>query len=172
MYLVGWLHFPTLEKCYFVGELLGVPTAHSPLTTQTICSWVLYMRVAWGLLLLQAGHVGGLVGLVGPWSSWYPGYPHELRLRATEAADYGTSGGPRASSWVTDGWSQGPKNSGNVVWWVTARVSVPIYRWAKLSPGIWLQGPEMVLDCWARGKGHSWYRRDQGLSVSKFVLAC
>lgn len=55
------------------------------------------MTVAWVLLLLQAGYVGGLVGLVGPWSNWYPGHPHELRLLAREAADYGTSGGPRAS---------------------------------------------------------------------------
>ena len=88
--------FSHLGEVLFCRRPLRCPNStlasHHP-----ICSWVSYMRVAWVLLLLQAGYVGDLVGLVGPWSSWYPGYPHELRLLATEAADYGTSGGPRAS---------------------------------------------------------------------------
>ena len=38
MYLVGWLHFLTLEKGPFEGEILCVPAAHSPLVTKAICS--------------------------------------------------------------------------------------------------------------------------------------
>lgn len=70
------------------------------------------MRVVWVLLLFQAVYVGGLVGLLGPWSSWYPGHPHELRLRATEAADYGTLGGPRAS---VGSWMAGVRVQGTLV---------------------------------------------------------
>lgn len=70
------------------------------------------MRVAWVLLLFQAVYVGGLVGLVGPWSNCYPGHPHELRLQATEAADYGTSGGPRGS---VGSWMAGVRVQGTLV---------------------------------------------------------
>ena len=41
MYLVGWLHFPALEKGPFVGGVLGVPAANSPLITRALCwAWV------------------------------------------------------------------------------------------------------------------------------------
>ena len=38
MYLVGWLHFLTLEKWPFVRDVLCTPAAHSPLVTRAICS--------------------------------------------------------------------------------------------------------------------------------------
>ena len=35
---IGWLHFPTLEKWSFVGDVLCLPAAHSPLITKAIYS--------------------------------------------------------------------------------------------------------------------------------------
>ena len=44
MYLLGWLRFPTLEKWPFVGDILCVQAAYSPLVTRAVCSrGALYM---------------------------------------------------------------------------------------------------------------------------------
>ena len=38
MSLIGWLHFPILEKWSFAGDLLCIPAALSPLVTRAVCS--------------------------------------------------------------------------------------------------------------------------------------
>ena len=57
--LIGWLHFSTLKKWSFVGDVLCLPVAHCPLITKAICSRVTSVRAMWVL------YYGGLCEWVG-----------------------------------------------------------------------------------------------------------
>ena len=60
--------FPDLEKRPFVGDILFIPTAHSPLVTRTIRSrGVSYVGSGGGGSSLGVDWLlGGLVGVAGP----------------------------------------------------------------------------------------------------------
>lgn len=62
MYLVGLLHFLSLEKGPFIGDALYITTACSLLVNKAICS----RHAAWVLLLWQADNVYSLIGMAGP----------------------------------------------------------------------------------------------------------
>lgn len=57
MYLVGWLHFPILEKGPFV-DVLCFPAVHSHLVTSAICSGVPPMQAACVLLWWWTDYYG------------------------------------------------------------------------------------------------------------------
>ena len=73
MYLVGWLHFLTLEKWPSVGAVLCIPAVVSPLVTRAMCSGVLPSGPRGSFCCDRLTIVDGLVGVTGLWSSCLPG---------------------------------------------------------------------------------------------------
>lgn len=75
MYLLGWLHFLTLEVWPPLGDIPCIPAAQSLLELRA-----LGVPPVWVLLFWQGDYYGWcgrrgwpLVQLVAPWSSWLPG---------------------------------------------------------------------------------------------------
>ena len=74
MYFVSWLHFLTFEMWPFVGDVLCVTAAHSPLVTTAMCSRdVLYCGLHGSFSFGGLTTVGVLVGVAGLQSCWLPG---------------------------------------------------------------------------------------------------
>ena len=74
VYKIGQLHFPILEKCSSVGDILWVPAANCPLVTIAICSMdALCVSCMGPSVVEELTIVGMLACRAGPQPSWLPG---------------------------------------------------------------------------------------------------
>lgn len=151
MYLVGWSHFPSLEKLPFVDDLC-VPAVLSSLVTQVIWSWGLPYEGCVAFSVVIDHNVCSLIGLIG-WLS-DPALCRGYWLLIDRTGSWGAECGiPGASGLVLGYWWM---ESGPETW-----EQLPIH-WGKmlgsggasllaveLNPGLLLQdseGSELVSD--------------------------
>lgn len=151
VYLVGWIHFPTLEKCSSVGGVLCFPAVHSPLVIQAM-GWGYPKRAAWVFLSRRV-----------LWMVWFvaklclvrrllaAGWQGLVRKQLT-ADSQEAPGLVQARRW----WSQSQEDHEAVDhprWWVKPGpgVSAGLLEGRVPGPGVWLQGPgipKLVSDHW------------------------